>query len=398
MGYNEGVNDIVTTMSLLIVNPKGRRRPKGNTTSMMKSHKRFTLALTSALMTTTLAVSPAMAQPEAPDLGDETTTSVSATLTTDDAESDSTQTVTKTVKKKSSSASKKKQTDATVTINADKTTSTIDGDTTAFSINISYDKLKAGKEYQAQFTITDSDGEVIADRQPENFSAKKESGNKAFKLSLAGSIDTATVAVDIVDRKNGIVASTDDEVEVVAGEDEGVDPSISTTASLDTDVIQTGSQVSDIIAYEGFIPGETYTVETTLMCKSDEQSTGAEKTSEFTPDEAQGEFEVKDIEVADPDCLEQVVFEVIKDEDGTVVAEHTDIDDQAQTVGGERDGKKKKKKSVPAATIANAPVRTAPQAVADANANAVTPPGDRATIGSVPSGEFSNYGATLFDR
>lgn len=375
----------------------------------MKSNKRFALALTAALMTTTLTVSPAMAQPEAPDLGSETETSVSATTPTgNDASEDSgmgseeaaTTPATKTTTSQTpSSASKDKKTNAEVKIKSDKTKSKMGKGKTEFSIDVSYNGLNGGQEYQAQFTIKDKNGKVIADRQPEKFSAKKGNGDKVFKLSFDGSIGTAQVSLDIVDRKNGVVASTKDVTEIVA-EGENADPSISTTASLDTDVIQTGSKVSDTVAYEGFVPGEKYTIETTLMCKSDEKSTGAEKTTEFTPEEAEGEFEVEGIEVKDPDCLEQVVFEVVKDEDGMVVAEHKDINDQAQTVGGERDGKKKKKKNpTSTATGAKAPMRTAPRAKADANANAAaTPPGDRATIGSVPSGEFSGYGATLFDR
>lgn len=390
----------------------------------MKSNKRFTLALTAALMTTTITVSPALAQPEAPSLAEQTTaspeespaekttpvekdaekntevtkkTEEATTVTTKDEETTATSTSTQKPSTPSSTSTKKKA-NAKVKIKADKTESKMGGGKTEFSINVSYDGLKADTEYQAQFTIKDKSGKVIADRQPEKFEAKGPNGERIFKLSFDGSIGTATVSLDIVDRKDGIVASTDKDTEVVA-KGENVDPSISTTASLDTDVIQTGSKVSDIVAYEGFVPGKKYTIETTLMCKADEKSTGAEKTSEFTPEESKGKFKVDDIEVKDADCLEQVVFEVIKDEDGIVVAEHKDIDDKAQTVGGDRDGKKKKKKkdSVPVATEVKVPVRKAPQAVADAKANA-TPPGDRATIGSVPSGEFSNYGATIFER
>lgn len=380
----------------------------------MKSNKRFTLALTAALMTTTITVSPALAQPEAPSLAEQTTAASEASpaenttpvekdaeKTTEVTKKTEETTTTSTSTKKpstSSSTSTKKKANAKVKIKADKTESKMGGGKTEFSINVSYDGLKADTEYQAQFTIKDKNGKVIADRQPEKFEAKGPNGERVFKLSFDGSIGTATVSLDIVDRKDGVVASTDKDTEVVA-EGENVDPSISTTASLDTDVIQTGSKVSDIVAYEGFVPGKKYTIETTLMCKADEKSTGAEKTSEFTPEESKGEFKVEDIEVKDADCLEQVVFEVIKDEDGIVVAEHKDIDDKAQAVGGDRDGKKKKKKkdSVPVATEVKVPVRRAPQAAADAKANA-TPPGDRATIGSVPSGEFSNYGATIFER
>lgn len=372
----------------------------------MKAKKRFTLAMTTALMSTTLAVAPALAEPEAPllDSVDETNASQTENPDVDVDNSQAPETTESSVPSTSESTTPAKDgssssSSAQVKIDPKKASAKISHGKTDFSIDISYAGLTQGTDYQAQFTIKDKDGNVIADKQPEKFSAKKDKGNKGFSLSFDGSIGSASVSLDIVDKSEGIIASTDKPVDIVADEDGEGEAQISTTASLDADVIQTGATVDDTIKYEGLVPGQKYTVESSLMCKADEKDTGASKTSEFTAEESSGEYTVEDIEVKDPDCFEQVVFETIKDEEGNVVAEHTDINDEAQTVGDGHFAKKKKKKNPNEDTSAvNTPAR---KARANANADAAarpTPPGDRAVIGSVPSGEFSSYGSTLFNR
>lgn len=363
----------------------------------MKAKKRFTLAMTTALMSTTLAVAPALAEPEAPDLDAVDITSQSANPgDKDDQELETTSSESTTPTTGGSS----RATSAQVSIDPEKAKAKISHGKTDFSIGISYSGLTQGTEYQAQFTIKDKDGNVVSDKQPEKFSAKKGKGNKGFSLSFDGSIGNASVSLDIVDENEDIIASTDDPVDIVANEDgEDQEAQISTTASLDADVIQTGAKVDDTVKYEGLIPGQKYTVESSLMCKADEEDTGASKTSEFTAEESSGEYKVEGIEITDPDCFEQVVFETVKDEEGNVVAEHTDINDEAQTVGDGHFAKKKKKKN-PAedAFAVRTPARKA-RANANADANAQpTPSGGRAVIGSVPSGEFSSYGDTLFNR
>lgn len=381
----------------------------------MNRTKRFTLALSTAMMTSTIAVAPALAQGEqtpsqtpayeaekSQEEGGNTSQSQNPDVTT---QAPSTSTTAPDIPsqntKKSSTQepySTQKNSFASVKIEDKKTEARFKDGNTDFSINASWSGLDKGKQYQAQFTIKDNNGKVVADRQPENFSAKEEKGNNVFSLSLQGNIGKSRVSLEIVDKDRGVVASTDNDLEIIAKD--AVKPGISTTASMDTDVIQTGSKVSDILAYEGLVPGQKYTVKTTLMCKADKKATNSEKTSEFIPEKSAGKFEVKDLEVTNADCLEQVVFETVKDEKGTVVAEHKDINDSAQTVGGDRDGKKKKKKVAPSSSPATTP-STAPTAKSNTGANATaqpTPPGDRAVIGSVPSGEFSTFGETIFQR
>ena len=158
------------------------------------------------------------------------------------------------------------------------------------------------------------------------------------------------------------------------------------------------------------------------MCKATGQDTGASQTHTFTPQSENGQTVVENIAVTNPDCLEQVVFEKLYDENGYLVASHEDLNDAAQTFGGEQPAKKKKKTPTPEKPM---PVEkpNGPIAQANANANAKPAPAQvvplgapapggvggpagaggggaapRQTIGSVPSGEHVNYGETIFNR
>lgn len=114
-------------------------------------------------------------------------------------------------------------------------------------------------------------------------------------------------------------------------------PEISTTATSSTgDIIEEGTTVVDTVAYRNVIPGEEYTLEASMMCKETNQVAAGTATKTFTPEEANGTIDVGPISLGDVDCYEQVVFEELRDSTGNVVAEHKDINDPAQTVGGEK--------------------------------------------------------------
>lgn len=114
-------------------------------------------------------------------------------------------------------------------------------------------------------------------------------------------------------------------------------PEISTTATSSTgDIIKEGTTVVDTVAYRNLIPGEEYTLEASMMCKETSQVAAGTATKTFTPEEANGTIDVGPISLGDVDCFEQVVFEELRDSTGAVVAEHKDINDPAQTVGGEK--------------------------------------------------------------
>lgn len=166
-------------------------------------------------------------------------------------------------------------------------------------------------------------------------------------------------------------------------------PEIRTSAKGSTgNMIESGTTIDDTVSYSGLEKGETYKLESRLMCKATEEDTGATKTHEFVAEASSGETVVEDIAVEDADCNEQVAFEKLYDEEGYLIAEHEDIDDAAQTVGGETASKKKPvsdNEETPQRGIGNG-TGPAPQQQ------------ERKVINSVPSGEGSSIGSTIFNR
>ena len=285
-----------------------------------------------------------------------------------------------------------------------KATLSVSGDETNVTAVMSYKGLEKGKEYQVKFTAKDSATQKVMDGLTLRFTATGGAGDQEFTFTLPK-------ALDVVNFEKIEVYSADSDEPVAtlkspfqarkAGdskESEGK-TMLKTSAELDADVIQTGAKVNDTITYEGLTPGETYTVESRLMCKADGEDTGSLKNSEFVAEDSKGTFTVKDIEISNPDCFEQVVFEKVKDSKGNVVAAHEDMEDKAQTVGDGKNGKKKKKKTPVSqpSSVKKTPVTkvvpVAPQIQGQGGGG-----GERNTIGNVPSGDFTTAGATLFTR
>ena len=117
-------------------------------------------------------------------------------------------------------------------------------------------------------------------------------------------------------------------------------PTLGTTATVDGQhtADPTGEiTIVDVVEYTGLIPGETYTVSGVLMDKAtgdpllvDEAEVTAEV--EFTPESADGTMELTytlDASVLAGTTI--VVFETLYS-DGVEIAEHADINDEAQTV------------------------------------------------------------------
>jgi len=114
-------------------------------------------------------------------------------------------------------------------------------------------------------------------------------------------------------------------------------PSISTTLldSADGDHVLAwdGGTVTDTISYHDLVPGTTYTVSGELVRKPAGTATGITGTTTFTPTTADGTVAVTFAVPAGHAGEVLVAFEtLVETGSGTVVAEHKDIDDAAQTV------------------------------------------------------------------
>lgn len=123
-----------------------------------------------------------------------------------------------------------------------------------------------------------------------------------------------------------------------------VDIGTAATDAADGDKLVTGSEVviSDEVAFEGLTPGNTYTLEATLMDAETGEplrtgagllATDVTATVEFTPEAAEGTQTVElPFDSTGLGGHRLVVFEKLLDAEGAVLAVHEDIEDEGQSV------------------------------------------------------------------
>ncbi|WPF66332.1 MULTISPECIES: VaFE repeat-containing surface-anchored protein [unclassified Corynebacterium] len=135
-------------------------------------------------------------------------------------------------------------------------------------------------------------------------------------------------------------------------------PKISTSAEFaeGANQVVAGATVNDAVTYEDLVPGKQYTLEASLVDKADESKVVGSGSQSFTADESGNGSVVVPIKVSD-DVAEPVAaavaFETLKSDDDEaqankaedlpegsapdVIAEHKDINDEAQTVESAED-------------------------------------------------------------
>lgn len=318
---------------------------------------------------------------------------------------------------------------------------------------VTYSGLEKGKTYTlVGETVDKATGQKDGNKGEVTFKAKESNGRIDVPITLNNATGDELVVFETLHEgkdssKKPVAVHEDinDQAQTIGRVE--TTPEISTTVSTNTgNVIQSGTMVTDTVMYKNLVPGRNYRLEARLMCKETGADTGASQTKEFTPEEANGQVNVDNIAVTDPDCHTQVAFEKlyeIRDGQSYLVAKHEDINDAAQTFGGKETmkaiGKKKKKTPTPAPVDTPTTVKTetttqpapAPQqqqqqqqaaggpggaggpgAAAPGgggngtgNGSGVGTPGagggglvPRQVIVSVPSGESDGYGATIFAR
>lgn len=283
---------------------------------------------------------------------------------------------------------------------------------------VTYDNLKPGTKYKLVAETADKEtGSLLGNTGELEFTPESSRGSVDvdIPIQVAGSSELVVFETlyEITDNGEKKVAEHRDlnDLAQTVGKPQYA-PEIRTLASASTgNVIQSGTTVDDQVSYAGLEPGKEYRLEARLMDKVTGADTGASQTITFTPAETAGTVTVSGIVVTNPDSTQQVVFERLYDAaTNTLVASHEDITDAAQTVGspaeelyGEK-GKLAKKKVAPEEKPTEAPVMIQNQE-ANPVANAGGPAGTggggapaRPVIASVPSGETSGYGSTIFNR
>lgn len=213
---------------------------------------------------------------------------------------------------------------------------------------VTYTNLIVGREYTVSGVLMDKeteapllvDGEEITAER--TFIAETKDGSIDIEFTLdASALEGKTIVVfEDLYREEKLVAVHRDIDDI----DQSIFvPKIGTTATSDqADSTKSHEVITivDVVAYEGLIPGQEYTLEGILMNKATNAPflvNGKEVTSThtFTPETSSGSEEI----IFEFDGLalpkvEIVVFEtLIRDEVEVVV--HHDIDDEAQTVSFE---------------------------------------------------------------
>lgn len=215
-----------------------------------------------------------------------------------------------------------------------------------------YENLEFGGTYTLTGTLmVKSTGEPLLDAEGSPVTATKEftANNTNGSVDIEFTFDASLLAGEDVVAFESLVK---DGVEVAAHadiEDEGqtvhfVDIGTTAADAADGDKLVTGSEVliADEVSYEGLTPGESYTLEATLMdaetgepLKTGEGLLASDVTAsiEFAAEAADGVQVVElSFDSAGLGGHRLVVFEKLLDSQGSILAVHEDIDDEGQTV------------------------------------------------------------------
>ena len=215
-----------------------------------------------------------------------------------------------------------------------------------------YENLEFGGTYTLIGTLmVKSTGELLFDAEGNPVTATKEftANNTNESVDIEFTFDASLLAGEDVVAFESLVKEGV-EVAVHADiEDEGqtvhfVDIGTAATDAADGDKLVTGSEVviSDEVAFEGLTPGNTYTLEATLMDAETGEplrtgagllATDVTATVEFTPEVAEGTQTVElSFDSTGLGGHRLVVFEKLLDAEGAVLAVHEDIEDEGQSV------------------------------------------------------------------
>ena len=217
---------------------------------------------------------------------------------------------------------------------------------------ISYDGLNPGKEYRLEGMLMDKstgkpveqDGKPVSAHTTFKPSTSYGTAEVTFELDSSQMLGTSTVVFEKLYEGTSQIAKHEDIKD--EGQTIRFAAEIGTTATDAEDgdhqvAADTQVTIVDTVHFKGLNIGSEYTLKGTLMNKETGEPLvvdGAEVTSEasFTPDKTEGDAEVTfSFNTNGFDGTSTVVFEEAYDAQGTLVAEHKDIesDDQSIWVG-----------------------------------------------------------------
>ena len=237
------------------------------------------------------------------------------------------------------------------------------GDDISLVDTITYDGFEEGKtyiisgnlmNYESKDVAVDDDGEIIKAKLYEEtdevttnkngdivLKPSEKSGTFRLLYNFNGKTLSGTL-VSYIEARSGktVIAEHKD---INDGDQSVYIPSIKTTAvdmASDTHMMTHGGLISikDTVKYTGLIPGEAYDVSGTLMDKETKEPLliNGEKvtaSTQFTAESSDGTVDVIFTFAADDmQGKSLVVFEELFDANGEIITDHTDIDDEDQTV------------------------------------------------------------------
>ncbi len=213
---------------------------------------------------------------------------------------------------------------------------------------VTYQNLIPGKAYTVTGTLMDKKtGAAARDSNGNTITAQKEFTPDTadgtieieFTFNASGLSGTTLVAYERLANEYGVIAKHED----ITDTDQTVYiPEISTTLAGNDGQKEFNASgritVTDAVAFKSLNPGENYTVSGTLVYKDsgdpllNSRGNVIKETKTFKPDTADGSIELTfKIDASNLEGCSVVAFEELA-LDGTVIAEHKDLEDQDQTI------------------------------------------------------------------
>ncbi|MBC1936161.1 VaFE repeat-containing surface-anchored protein, partial [Listeria grandensis] len=218
------------------------------------------------------------------------------------------------------------------------------GMATLISDRVTYEQLTPGKNYRLEAKLMTKDGQTVLTQGTKTFTATTENGEEVVALDAfdARTLKGQQVVVfeRLIDTATNEVVTTHEDLNDADQTVAFLVPSLQTFAFETSTGLQhdihphQNVELSDRVVYTNLNPGERYTLEATLVDKLTGNTVFTQGTHEFIPTTASGEVTVplNALDATDLKGNAYVVFEVLKDESGQVIAEHTDKDSLTQTV------------------------------------------------------------------
>lgn len=203
---------------------------------------------------------------------------------------------------------------------------------------LSYSGLLPEAEHTVRGELVDQlTGEPVGIEATARFEAKAGEATTSLAFEVPpGYAGRTLVAFERILTADGRVVAEHrdlaDEAQTVSVGEVELRTSATDQADGDRRLAHGGGTIADVVSYRGLVPGQEYTVTGELMDRTTGQSTGLTAETTFTATEHTGTVTVLFRVPSGFAGTTLVAFERLFDASGELIAEHTDLDDEEQTV------------------------------------------------------------------